>query len=188
MSASSWEVELKFHVQDSQAIERNLRQVGFVEVEVQIHEDRYLRHPCRDFTKTDEAFRIRRVNDQAMVTYKGPRHAGPVKTREEIELAIDASQLDQWQLLVSRLGFQQVVPVLKTRRVFRCDTDQYAEIHVTLDEVQQLGSFAEIEIVVAQAEELPNAEKRVSQLAKLIGLEQSQPRSYLSLLLEKLSS
>ena len=51
-----------------------------------------------------------------------------------------------------------------------------------------LAGFAEIEIVIAQAEELPNAEQRVCQLAKLIGLEQMQPRSYLSLLLEKLSS
>ncbi len=185
MSEGSWEVELKFHVDDLLRVEQQLAVVGFVQIEYQRHEDCYYRHPSRDFIKTDEAFRIRCVNDEAMVTYKGPRHAGPVKTREEVELAIQADQLEQWKLIVVKLGFSPVVPVRKTRRVFTSDKAEFSGIHVTLDDVEQLGQFAEIEIVVTQKQELSTAENRVTQLAKLIGLERHQPRSYLSLLQEK---
>jgi adenylate cyclase class 2 len=186
MTAGSWEVELKFHIDDLLKVEQQLAAVGFVQTEIQQHEDCYFRHPCRDFIKTDEAFRIRCVNAEAMVTYKGPRHAGPVKTREEIELTIRADQLEQWKTIVVKLGFSPVVPVRKTRRVFISDKLEYSGIHVTIDDVEQLGQFAEIEIVVHQKQELPTAEKRVTELAKSIGLERHQPRSYLSLLQEKI--
>lgn len=186
MSAGSWEVELKFHVDSLPNVERQLSDLGFRQVELQQHEDCYFRHPSRDFIKTDEAFRLRRVNQQAMVTYKGPRHAGPVKTREEIELAIQASQLDQWKLVVEKLGFTPVVPVCKSRRVFVSSEPKFDGVHVTLDDVDQLGQFAEIEIVVHQKQDLPTAENRVTQLAKLIGLERHQPKSYLTLLQEKI--
>ncbi|MFO0941390.1 MAG: class IV adenylate cyclase [Pirellulales bacterium] len=186
MTTGSWEVELKFHIDELLQVEQQLATVGFVQIEFQRHQDCYYRHPCRDFIQTDEAFRIRCVNDDAMVTYKGPRHAGPVKTREEIELMIQANQLGQWKTIVEKLGFSPVVPVRKTRRVLSSDKPEYSGIHVTLDNVEQLGLFAEIEIVVHQKQELQAAEKRVTELAKLIGLERHQPRSYLSLLQEKI--
>lgn len=189
MSSGSWEVELKFHVDDTQQLEKQLDQIGFLLLEIQHHEDCYYRHPCRNFIQTDEAFRIRCVNDQAMVTYKGPRNRGPVKTREEIELRISTEELSLWKLMVEKLGFVPVSPVRKIRRLFSAnESAQYADIHVTIDSVEQLGEFAEIEIVVNQKEELSNAENRVTQLAGTLGLNRHQPRSYLSLLQEKLRS
>jgi adenylate cyclase, class 2 len=187
MSPKTWEVELKFHVDEPNALERNLISNRFAMVELQQHIDVYLRHPCRDFAQTDEAFRIRRVNQQACLTYKGPRDAGVVKTREELELSIESDDLDQWLLMMSKLGFQQVVPVRKSRRVFQCDSSiEFSGIHVTIDCVEQLGNFSEIEIVVSDASAVKAAEQRVLALAKLLGLEKRQPRSYLSMLLETL--
>lgn len=186
MSNKTWEVELKFHVPNPVEVQSALMGLGFEHLEDQHHEDVYLRHPCRDFVKTDEAFRLRRMNDQAVVTYKGPRASGPVKTRQEIELTIQAVELEQWKLLVDKLGFQQVVPVRKFRRLFVSSRPQFAEMKVTLDRVEQLGDFAEIEIIVDHSEAVSNAEKRVVALAQLLSLNQPQPRSYLSLLLEHL--
>ena len=186
MSSKSWEVELKFHVDEPEILANKLTEYKFQEVELQQQEDIYLRHPSRNLAQTDEAFRLRRVNLQACVTYKGPRSTGPVKTREEIELAIEAAELDQWLALLIKLGFQPIVPVRKTRRLFHCITiDEYQGIHVAIDCVEQLGGFAEIEIVVTNPSDLDCAEHRVLSLAKLLGLEAKQPRSYLSMLLEK---
>jgi adenylate cyclase class 2 len=185
MSPRTWEVELKFQVDEPSVLEENLVARDFNIVELQQHEDIYLRHPCRDFVLTDEALRIRRVNQQAYLTYKGPRNAGVVKTREEIELVIDSGALDDWLLLVNRLGFQQVVPVRKTRKIFECSSnEEFSEIHVTIDCVEQLGNFAEIEIVVAEAKGVAAAEQRVLSLAKLLELKKIQPKSYLTMLLD----
>lgn len=186
MSQSAWEVELKFHLDDSSAVETKLREMGFMECEVQQHEDQYFRHPCRDFTVTDEAFRLRTINSTAMLTYKGPRLAGPVKTREEIELAIEGAEVEAWKLLIGKLGFTPVPAVRKLRRVFRGDNKgPDADLVLTLDQVEQLGNFAEVEIVVSDPQLLASAENRILQLAKSLGLEKVQPKSYLVMLLEK---
>src|SRR5262245_6472777 len=47
--------------------------------------DHYYTSPDRDFAKTDEALRLRRIGATNIVTYKGPKHAGPTRTRTEIE-------------------------------------------------------------------------------------------------------
>ncbi len=78
---NSWEVEQKYRVQDPPQLIRNLATMGFSERVVELHEDTYLRHPCRDFRATDEAFRVRVVNETCCLTYKGPREPGIVKTR-----------------------------------------------------------------------------------------------------------
>lgn len=185
MTPKSWEVELKFHVDEPQQLQEKLALHGFAMLELEQHEDIYLRHPSRDFARSDEAFRIRRVNDRAFLTYKGPRSAGQVKTREEIELAIDSSALAEWQLLVDRLGFQQVIPVRKTRRTFECRSKpDFLDLHVAMDCVDRLGNFAEIEIVIANDGGVEAAEQKVISAAKLLGLEKRQPKSYLSMLLE----
>jgi adenylate cyclase, class 2 len=187
MTLSTWEVELKFHVDDTDQLEKRLLKTGFSMIELQQHEDVYLRHPCRDFAATDEAFRIRRVNESARLTYKGPRSTGPVKTREELELAIDHSAMESWKLLMDKLGFQQVVPVRKARRVFENrSAAEFNGMHVTMDSVEGLGDFAEIEMVVSEATAVEAAEQRVTLLAARLGLERRQPRSYLSLLLASL--
>lgn len=187
MSQKTWEVELKFHVDDPGELASRLAVIGFQQVDVQQHEDVYLRHPCRDFAATDEAFRIRRVNDSACLTYKGPRSTSIVKTREELELSIDGSSVEQWKSLMNRLGFQQVVPVRKRRQVFAQRSQaEFSGIHVTIDCVEQLGTFAEIEIVVSEVKDLPEAESRVIGLAQRLELHRRQPQSYLSMLLERI--
>ena len=53
-------------------------------------EDAYLSHPSRDFAATNRVSHPR-VGDANAVTYKGPKHAGPTKTREEIEVPFAAA-------------------------------------------------------------------------------------------------
>ena len=83
-----YEVEQKFPVADPAALEARLVGLAarFREPVEQV--DRYFAHPCRDFVKTDEALRLRRVGDDVAATWKGPRIDSASKTRRELELGL----------------------------------------------------------------------------------------------------
>ncbi len=188
--AGPWEVEQKFIVSDVGSLLERLEHLGAAELPTESHVDIYLAHPCRDFKATDEAFRLRKYNSQACVTYKGKRLPGNVKTRPEIELYIEPSEIDQWLEMMQLLGFQAKPKVLKTRRVFSVfENPQVAKqtpFTIALDEVVELGAFAEVELLVDDPQQLEAARARIEAMANLLGLTNVQPRSYLSLLLAKL--
>ena len=48
--------------------------------------DHYLNAPDRDFARTDEALRLRRIGENTFLTYKGPRRDAASKTRTEVEV------------------------------------------------------------------------------------------------------
>ncbi len=184
--AGPWEVEQKFVVSDVQAIIDRLSELNASELQTELHIDTYLAHPCRDFRLTDEAFRLRQFNSEACVTYKGKRLPGNVKTRPEIELAIRQADVPQWLEMMQHLGFVPKPEVRKTRRIFTLGDANKRPFTIALDEVLNLGSFAEIELLVSDAAMLEEARSRIEGLAQSLGLTQVQQRSYLSLLLAKL--
>jgi adenylate cyclase class 2 len=179
----NWEVELKFHIDSMPLLEDRLQSLGFHPAAIEQHEDLYFRHPCRDFKQTDEAFRLRRINQSACLTYKGPRQLGSVKTREEIELDVDGASVEDWKRMLLRLGFQAVIPVRKRRQIFESQASEFSHIHVTIDAVEHLGNFAEIETLVGDAEHLESEKNRILTLSRLLGLDRLEPKSYLGLLL-----
>jgi adenylate cyclase class 2 len=195
----SWEVEQKYVVSDSSNLLARLATAGFTCVRTEEHTDVYFRHPCRDFRLTDEAFRLRQVGHEGCVTYKGKRLPGVIKTRREIELTVGQADWQQWHEMLELLGFEPLPAVRKQRQVYlpgeAMPQDGVAEqlektamngIQVLLDEVQQLGSFAEIELIVTEAERMDAAHRQIAELARQLGLNQVQPKSYLSQLLAKL--
>ena len=184
--AGPWEVEQKFVVSDVQQLLDRLGERNAVEMNTELHVDTYLAHPCRDFRVTDEAFRLRQYNSQACVTYKGKRLPGNVKTRPEIELTIGQADIPQWLEMMQHLGFRPKPEVRKTRRVFTLAVSGHQPFTVAVDEVASLGTFAEIELIIDDIGMLDEARSRVESLSKLLGLNEIQPRSYLSLLLAKL--
>ncbi|MCC6510485.1 MAG: CYTH domain-containing protein, partial [Pirellulaceae bacterium] len=98
------------------------------------------------------------------------------------------------------LGFVPLPEVKKCRETFALSASSLAaansharegvplvfDVHVTLDQVEQLGNFAEIEIIVTSEGELQRAAAQISVVAERLNLASVQPRSYLSLLLTKL--
>jgi adenylate cyclase class 2 len=183
-----YEVELKFPVVDAADLERRLVGLAarFREPVEQV--DRYFAHPCRDFARTDEALRLRRVGDHVAVTWKGPRIDTATKTRRELELAVERitvagapATIDRWTDLLEALGFRRVREVAKRRRAARVPW-QGAEVEAALDDVAGLGSFLELEIMAGQGE-VPQARACLESLAAALGCAQSERRSYLELLL-----
>lgn len=180
-----FEVEQKFRVADRGALEAALTALGarFEPAIAQV--DHYFAHPARDFSRTDEALRIRQVGEQCWITYKGPKLDAETKTRRELELplASGSQSAADFAELLGALGFVPAGEVHKSRRPATLPW-QGAVVHVALDDVEQLGPFAELELT-ADADGLDQARATLASLAQACHLCDSERRSYLELLLAR---
>lgn len=178
-----YEVEQKFPVEGFDAVRTRLEGLHARFAAGHEETDVYFNHPQRDFSTTDEAFRIRRRGRSNRVTYKGPKIDATTKTRRELELDLPEGEETnaRWLELLETLGFRQVGRVHKRRRKFQVDW-QDRTIEGTLDEIDGLGKFVELESVVEEGE-IDDTRKAIGALAAELGLSTSERRSYLQLLL-----
>jgi adenylate cyclase, class 2 len=181
----SYEVELKFPIADPELVRANLERLGSRAGDALAQVDRYFNHPSRDFGETDEAFRIRQTGDTNRVTYKGPKVDSRSKTRREIEIPFGESPSDaeQFAEMLRLLGFREVRTVRKQRVPYELTWDG-REVEVCLDEVDELGTFAEIETAADEGSR-DAARDSILRLAERLNLANSERRSYLCLLLER---
>ena len=179
-----YEVEMKFPVAEMAVLETKLTGLGATIGGSQLEVDTYFAHPARDFAKTDEALRIRRKGTANFITYKGPKIDAATKTRREIDLPLPPGEdtAQQWTDLLQALGFTPVGEVRKSRRKAQVAW-QGRSVEISLDQVERLGTFVELELVV-EPEDVEAAKTCIMSLAKDLGLAGSERRSYLELLLE----
>jgi len=179
------EIEMKFPVPDFAPLERRLAEWGAGADAPVENADHYFNAPDRDFAVTDEALRVRRVGTVNRVTYKGPKRDARAKVRTEVEvpLAEGEEAAQDFMRILEELHFRPVAVVRKRRRTYHLKRDGFA-LEVCLDEVEGLGSFAEIEILAPEGE-LDRANAVLGRLAEELGLTASERRSYLELLLAK---
>ncbi len=172
------EVELKGYA-DEGVFQRVRGRYRFLRKER--HEDTYYAHPCRDFSETDEALRIRikRFDGhfEALLTYKGPKLDEMSKTRREIEVPI--TDPDKHREILKALGFSEVMRVHKTREKYYVDKG----VVITLDEIEGLGRFVEIEKLTDEEAEIPKTVGELREILESLGVERLERRSYLELLL-----
>ena len=179
------EIEQKFAHADFAALERRLADWGVSASGEHLEADHYFNAPDRDFAKTGEAFRLRRIGDTNFLTYKGPKQAAVVKIRTELEFPLHdgdeaAAQMTQ---LLQHLGYRPVAVVTKRRREYPL---QRGDFHLTicLDEVAGLGRFAEVEILASQ-EQTEAAREVLQAVAAQLELKDVEPRSYLTMILQQ---
>ncbi|HET6881830.1 MAG TPA: class IV adenylate cyclase [Pirellulales bacterium] len=179
----SYEVERKYRLADASQLMERLRAWGAEFGPPQTQADTYYAHPARDFAETDEALRIRRIGDEAFVTYKGPKIDAESKTRVEIELPLSGGLqgADDHARLFEALGFRPVATVTKRRRKAGLSW-QGREFEIALDEVESVGLFVEIETSADEAD-LEAAKASLASLADKLSLRDGERRSYLELLL-----
>ncbi|MHB8164880.1 MAG: class IV adenylate cyclase [Methanoregula sp.] len=175
------EVELKVRVSSLEPVRKLLLEKGAI-CSGRIHEhDIYYNAPHRDFGITDEAVRVRYTNDHAVVTYKGAKiKKFGLKAREELNTAVESGEV--FETMLDRLGFTKTTEVNKWRENYK-----FSGSAISLDEVDELGTFVEIEIMAE--DENTNAAVLIEKIAKEIGVS-GEPllASYLELLLSKRSA
>ncbi len=179
----NFEVEMKFPVRDMAALESRIEGLGVTISPAQAEVDTYFAHPARDFAHTDEALRIRRKGSHNSLTYKGPKVDSTTKTRHEIDLPLPPGMqtAQAWAGLLAALGFTPVGEVRKSRRKAHV-TWHGRCVECSLDEVEQLGSYVELELLV-DPEDLDAARACITSLSTELRLAGSERRSYLELLL-----
>ena len=189
------EIEKKYVLADQEDLLRRLADAGAVEGKTECHVDTYYRHPCRDFVKTNEALRVRRVDSVASVTYKGPKldlGDANLKAREEIEWTLAPADADGSQMtrLLLALGFSSVTAVKKERRSFQWPqgNPEFGGFTLTIDRVDQVGLFAEVELLIddGSSGSVDRAGERINGLANRLGLVDAVRKSYLQMLLDKI--
>jgi adenylate cyclase class 2 len=192
-----YEVELKLRA-DHEAVRRRLMELGVSRTGTVSQVDVYYDAPHRDFASTDEALRVREERTvheptdvvrrmewdespeevRTRLTYKGPLVDDTSKTRQEFETGVtDGTALSK---LLDGLGFEPAARVRKEREQF--EFDGYA---VTLDRVEDVGEFVEVEREVPESD-VEAARERAFEVVAELGLdpEAGIRTSYLEMVLE----
>ena len=183
------EVEMKFAIPSESEIISKLDDLGANWRPPLPHCDEYWAHPCRDFSKTDEAFRIRQSGDEWAITYKGPKLDPNTKTRREMELSLPfaktsvAESVAQLRAILEALGFRSVAKVDKTRHTAELEFAGKT-LEVCLDQLQGIGSFLEIECVCEEPD-VDSAREAVLELSRRLTIGPSIRASYLEMWLKQ---
>jgi adenylate cyclase class 2 len=147
-----YEVELKVRG-DHDRVRERLDEVGATALGTVTQEDTYFDAPDREFARTDEALRVRRErrpdgDRRVFLTYKGPLVDDQSKTREEAETRVDDETAIR--AVLDGLGYEAAATVRKERARYAID-----DCIVTLDTVDGLGEFVEVEVESNGAIETP---------------------------------
>lgn len=141
--SSDVEIELKLPLRNVEAVEALLNKNATFQYK-SFQYDMYYNAPHRNFLadvdNVNEWFRIRVMEDKAQVNYKDWQpHDSKIKTHcKEYEANIDS--YDQLSKILTALNFVKLIDVKKTRRAWK-----YMDTEVSLDSVEDLGEYIEIE-------------------------------------------
>lgn len=180
-----FEIEIKVRVQALEPIEQNLLANKAELIADQDEHDIYFNAPHKDFAVTDEALRLRYVENQKCgkvmppcITYKGAKvGVEGFKAREEI--IVDLSSGEEFATILERLNFRKTADVNKHRKIYRVPG-----AIVTLDRIDGVGVFSEIEADAGLSEEESIA--TIDRIAKLAGITGERlTKSYLEIVLEE---
>ena len=138
------ELEAKMRVEFFEPVTVLLQHLGARKLGDHFEVNTFFDTDDRSLLASDKGLRMRHDLDfesqreRHIITYKGARGAGPLKSREEIEFeASDGAAATQ---LLERLGYLRTLSFEKRRQSWELDGCK-----VELDEVPHLGKFVEIE-------------------------------------------
>lgn len=157
------EIEAKLKVDNFTAIRRRLAACAAQHKSTRLELNIFLDTPDQTLQHHDQGLRIRQHQylapsddlagsstpntphsppahppDEVIITFKGPRQPGPLKSREELEINVDS--LQHAASLFEHLGYRRTLTFEKRRQSWLLDGCQ-----IELDELPLLGCFVEIE-------------------------------------------
>ncbi len=169
----NYEIEAKLKVDSFDSVNKRLVECGADFIERRIQSDDYFDTPDRRLIESHSGLRIRRQKtedgEKCWMTWKGNPQPGPFKHKAELEVELGngCQLIDQ---ILNGLGFVSTLTVEKKRQLW-----QLAGCEVSLDTVEGLGNFVEIE-----GPDVDTVEK----VRKLLGLDviEHTPHSYAAML------
>lgn len=174
------EVEIKCRINNPEEVaEKLIQKVNAKMVKTVFQKDFYLQHPSRNFEETDEAIRIRDSDEGVQLTYKGPKIDPLSKTREELYVHVD--NFETILKIFEKIGFLPIAKVVKSRTIFQLE----GNIIASIDKVQDLGDFIELESEVEDCTQVESKREDLFFILDKLGLsrEDTERRSYLELLI-----
>ena len=139
------ETEIKLRCPDHAAARAALERAGAVPLGRVMETNTFFDTGDERLTGEGVGLRVRRkrrldesADDKFVVTYKGPRRASSMKSREELEFGVLDG--DAAAAVFDRLGFAPRLTFEKVRESWRLD-----DCAVELDTLPRLGTFVEIE-------------------------------------------
>ena len=178
------EVEVKIPVENIEEIKEKLLQNGFIYQKTVVETDTYYTSDHYDMRKKDKALRIRKTENldtgevKAQLNCKGPKMDQVSMTRKETEIEIQ--EPEKMEEILTELEFYPASCRVKKTRAY------YMKNHMTAtaDEVEHLGSFLELEILVEKEEERKGGLDIIYGVMQLLGCEKTETvrTSYLSML------
>lgn len=160
------EVEIRAKIESIDSIKESLNSINAQFVRSIKQEDRIFGHPkfLDENTKIIEgglSARIRGINNTFKLEFKEiVRQGGGIEVSASLDDANEGIEL------LSKLGFEQAFVILKTRDLYK-----HNDFEIALDQVEQLGSFIEIEKMVNSKEEIDKAREECANLLKKISPE-----------------
>ncbi len=186
----TYEVEVKISIDSFDEIEQRILNLGAKKINQEVQIDSYFEHPCRTFSETDEALRVRlrrplgkaeheSQTDLVELTYKGPKIDSTTKTR--IESSVKLNDVEEITSILENLGFKQVATITKKRQFF-----SLPQITISIDDVEDVGLFVELESI-SNYDEITKARENIFAMVKKLGLKSTQSirESYLELFLSR---
>ena len=175
------EVEVKAKINSFEEMEEKLESLGAKKSKTEFQEDIYFASPIVDFAQTDEALRIRTTDSNTFITYKGPKLNNKAKTRKEVEMEIENAE--KAKDIFEEIGFKEVRTVRKNRQYYK-----YENFEISLDDVEGLSPYMEIEIEVSEGEDYSEAQSKIFELFEKLGITNGFERTSYMELLEKLNT
>lgn len=138
------EIEAKMSVESFEPVRARLRECGAREAGRQFEVNTFFDTEDRSLLAADEGLRLRLERDvhsgaeRHVITYKGPRQMGQLKSREEVE--VEVSPGDFAVKLLEKLGYLRTLSFEKRRESWELE-----RCKVELDVLPHLGHFIEVE-------------------------------------------
>lgn len=184
MGDKNIEVEIKAHLPDSRRMEELVRDKGRILGGIDYCDTYYTYGHVRGYSS--ERFRLRRSGGSATVTAKEKVEVRGVEASREHEFKVDDPEA--FKRFAAMFGFKVMVEKRKKGRRYLVGAGSGSDIDATVElvEIEGLGDFIEIEVMVESEKEVGKARERISEIMAELGIPESdlEQRPYTLMLCE----
>jgi adenylate cyclase, class 2 len=160
------EVEVKVKINNLDEVEKKFNEIGVNFSDVIEQEDYIYTRPevannMDSIIKDENILRIRKAKGKIMFTLKRPQTGGLDKIEREVEVSDDAQMKD----ILEYLGYVKAIEVKKKRKI-----GKYENYEISLDEVEELGTFFEVEAMVEMDEDSVAVQGKIWEFLKTLSI------------------